>query len=67
MRGVFFSLLGQQLKVHGIELVLELDDALPPILGDENRIEQVFLNLVVNARDAMLEARDSDPAAGPMV
>jgi PAS domain S-box-containing protein len=52
IRGVF-TLLGQQLKVHGIEVVLDLDEKLPPILADENRIEQVMVNLFNNARDAM--------------
>jgi PAS domain S-box-containing protein len=51
-----FTLLGQQLKVRGIEVIMDLDEALPPILADENRIEQVMVNLVNNARDAM-EAR----------
>jgi len=58
IRGVF-TILGQQLSVHGIELKLELDENLPPIMADENRLEQVFVNLVNNARDAML-----DPKAG---
>ncbi|MFP3869597.1 MAG: sensor histidine kinase [Syntrophobacteria bacterium] len=52
IRGVF-TLLGQQLKIRGIEVIVDLDEALPPILADENRIEQVMVNLVNNARDAM--------------
>ena len=53
IRGVF-TILGQQLKVYGIEVKLDLDENLPPIMADENRVEQVFVNLVNNARDAML-------------
>lgn len=52
IQGVF-TLLGQQLKVHGIEVIMDLDETLPRILADENRIEQVLVNLVNNARDAM--------------
>jgi C4-dicarboxylate-specific signal transduction histidine kinase len=65
-RGVF-SVLGQQLKVNNIKVVLELEDDLPPILADENRLEQVFINLVINARDAMLKRKEEDPKADPMV
>jgi histidine kinase len=43
------------LKLREIELELELDDTLPPIMADSNRLEQVFINLVTNARDAMGE------------
>jgi PAS domain S-box-containing protein len=52
-----FTLVGQQLKLHGITAVLELGEDLPLILGDVNRLEQVFLNLVVNARNAMEERK----------
>jgi PAS domain S-box-containing protein len=52
-----FTLMGQQLKLHGITVVLELNEDLPPILGEVNRLEQVFLNLVVNARNAMEERK----------
>jgi histidine kinase len=52
IQGVF-TVLGQQLKVHGIEVRMDLDETLPLILADENRIEQVLINLVNNARDAM--------------
>jgi PAS domain S-box-containing protein len=50
-----FKVLGHQLKVHQIDLKLELDENIPPIMADHNRIEQVFINLVTNAIDAMDE------------
>jgi len=53
-----FTVLGRQLEVHGIEVDLSLDEALPPIRGDRNRLEQVFLNLIMNARDAMDEKEE---------
>ncbi len=65
IRGVF-AILGQQLRVHGIEVKLDLDENLPPIMADENRVEQVFINLVNNARDAMLD-RKTGVHAGPNV
>ena len=37
----------------GVELVTELKDNLGPIQGDVSQIEQIILNLVINARDAM--------------
>jgi C4-dicarboxylate-specific signal transduction histidine kinase len=52
IRGVF-TLLGQQLKLRGIEVNLNLGQDLPKILAEKNRLEQIFLNLITNARDAM--------------
>jgi PAS domain S-box-containing protein len=46
----------QQLLNQAIELELELNEDLPRVLGDKNQIEQVLLNLISNARDAMLES-----------
>ncbi len=50
-----FSVLGHQLKVHQIELELDLDPDVPYIMAEHNRLEQVFINLVTNAVDAMDE------------
>jgi PAS domain S-box-containing protein len=50
-----FKVLGHQISVHAIETVLALDEALPEIRAEHNRLEQVFINLVTNAIDAMDE------------
>jgi len=44
---------GQQLLDHNILIVKRLTEGLPKILGDSNQLEQVFLNLIANAMDAM--------------
>ncbi len=50
-----FTVLGQQLQLRQIKVNLDLDAHLPPVLGVRNRLEQVFINLVMNARDAIEE------------
>ncbi len=58
-----FSMIGTQLEKNAINWSLDLDENLPRILGDENLLEQVFVNLAINARDSMLskeKARDID-------
>ncbi len=47
------SLVKDQSMFHGIEIAINLTDNLPYILGDRSRLEQVFLNLFINAADAM--------------
>ncbi|HXV84690.1 MAG TPA: MASE1 domain-containing protein, partial [Candidatus Binatia bacterium] len=41
-----------------IDIVLDLNSELPPVLADPNQINQVLLNVCVNARDAMPEGGD---------
>ena len=44
---------GQQLLDHNIDIQKRLSEDLPRVSGDTNQLEQVFLNLISNARDAM--------------
>jgi C4-dicarboxylate-specific signal transduction histidine kinase len=46
-------LLREQLHQRGIELVEEYAPNLPPVLGEPNALEQVVINLLTNARDAL--------------
>jgi histidine kinase len=54
-----FDIFSQQLKVRGIEVVWDIDGTLPRILADPGRLEQVFINLLLNARDA-IEEKNAD-------
>src|SRR5437899_5858153 len=36
-----------------VQVIKTLQKGLPPVLGSNNRLQQVFLNLFMNARDAM--------------
>ncbi len=47
------SLLEHQIQKVGVEVKLDLADGLPPVHGNAGKLQQVFLNLFLNARDAM--------------
>jgi len=49
------EIFNQQLKIRNIRVVWERQENLPVIRGDWGRLEQVFINLVLNARDAIEE------------
>jgi len=49
------ELLSQQLKVRGIDVVWQLAEGIPEIKADPALLEQVFINLLLNARDAIEE------------
>jgi signal transduction histidine kinase len=46
-------LLDHQIKTTQIEVETHLEPGLPPINGNSDRLQQVFLNLFLNAKDAM--------------
>lgn len=50
-----FSIFAQHLRVRGIEVLWDTDKSLPMIMADPQRLEQVFINLLINARDAIEE------------
>jgi hypothetical protein len=47
------SLLEHQILKVGVEVKLDLAGGLPPVHGNAGKLQQVFLNLFLNARDAM--------------
>jgi len=49
-----------KLRQHNVELIHDLAPDLPPVMGDTAQLEQAFLNLTLNAVDAM-------PEGGPLV
>ena len=49
------SLLGEQLRLHSIEVKLYLDPALPNIAGEPYQLEQVWINIIGNTRDSLDE------------
>ena len=59
-----FDIFSQQLKLRSIEVAWEIDPELPKIDADPGRLEQVFINLLINARDA-IEERWGAAEAGP--
>jgi len=41
---------------HGIQVVERLDESLPAVIGDSHQLQQVFLNILNNAYDAVRES-----------
>ncbi|MEM5786600.1 MAG: ATP-binding protein [Syntrophobacteraceae bacterium] len=47
------ELIEREARTSGIKFFTELDATLPPILSDPSQLQQVFLNLITNAIDAL--------------
>jgi two-component system NtrC family sensor kinase len=50
------SLVGSQVRKANIEVVTDLSPGLPPIWASPDHLHVVWLNLLLNARDAIVEA-----------
>ncbi|GAB4114282.1 MAG: hypothetical protein Kow001_15650 [Acidobacteriota bacterium] len=49
------SLLEHQFRKHGIQVEMNFDPTLPKTVGNGGKLQQVFMNLFLNARDSMPE------------
>ncbi|HTY63895.1 MAG TPA: ATP-binding protein [Acidobacteriota bacterium] len=47
------ALLNHQLQLNNIKVESRYDPSLPPVYGNMGKLQQVFVNLFLNARDAM--------------
>lgn len=52
------SMIVEQFKHHGISLNLQLELQIPQIVGNTYKFEQVILNLLANAKDAVTEKKN---------
>jgi signal transduction histidine kinase len=57
------SLSGKQLQHAGIQVSLDLPDPLPKVLASRDQLTQVFLNLILNALEAMSTGGELDITA----
>jgi len=56
INGLIWTVIGLvniDLRKQQVDLKTELDDRLPPVLGNQVQLQQVILNLIMNAIDAM--------------
>jgi two-component system, cell cycle sensor histidine kinase and response regulator CckA len=58
-------LAGKPMSTDNVRITTALDPALPPLLGDANALQQVLLNLLTNAREAMARGGEIRIATGP--
>lgn len=61
------SMISEQFKHLGINLQLELDTQIPQILGNTFKFEQVIVNLLINAKDAVIERKTKQDGTFEMI
>ena len=54
------DMMGQQFKAHGLEFIIDLETGLPRVLVNPFSLEEVILNIVTNARNAVEERLKTD-------
>jgi PAS domain S-box-containing protein len=52
------SMISEQFKYLGINMILNLDRSIPLFSGNTYQFEQVILNLLINAKDAVIEKKN---------
>ena len=62
-----FALLGKQFAARGITIHWDITEPLPRVLATPDQLEQVFINLFVNARDELEEKTESAVSATPEI
>jgi len=58
------AMLEEGLRGKGVTLRIETPEVQPLVLGHKDQLEQVMINLMINARDALLEQRGAEPWIG---
>ena len=61
------SMISEQFKHLAICMNLELEENLPQIIGNTYKFEQVILNLLSNAKDAVLDRKSNQPDSFEML
>nr|WP_321486728.1 PAS domain S-box protein [uncultured Draconibacterium sp.] len=61
------SMIQEQFKHLGIKLSLNLDKSIPGIVGSTYKLEQVIVNLLTNAKDALMEKKKIQPDCEEMI
>jgi PAS domain S-box-containing protein len=61
------SMITEQFKHLGIILDLKLGEHIPQLIGNTYKFEQVIVNLLANAKDAVIEKKNKDPEFIQMV
>ncbi|MDO9566001.1 MAG: ATP-binding protein [Candidatus Desulfaltia sp.] len=52
------AVIRHQFELDNVSLVTVLDESIQPVTGDEEKLKQVFMNLLMNARQAISESGD---------
>jgi signal transduction histidine kinase len=52
---IILDFLDHQIQKQNVRVVKEISDDLPPVMGDPDQLQQVFLNLILNAIQSMPE------------
>lgn len=62
-----FTLLNKQFTARGIVTRWELEDDMPPVFAIPDQLEQVIINLLVNARDVLEEKTERGESDTPRI